>query len=61
MGIVPLWSVKDVLCSIFTRTSAPRVSSWGRTSQELLEGSLGGRTLLEGLLHRAMHVINLGE
>ena len=42
MGDVLIWSVKDVLCLTVTRTLASRVASRGRTSQELLEGSLGG-------------------
>ena len=45
MGVVPLWSIKDVLCLTVVRTLAPRVASWGKTSPELLEGSLGGAEL----------------
>ena len=41
MGVVALWLVKVVLCPTVARTSAPRVASRGKTSLELLEGSLG--------------------
>ena len=41
MGVMPLWSVKDVLCSTIARTSALRVASRCKTSPELLEGSPG--------------------
>ena len=48
VGVVPLWSIKplwlikDTLCLTIARTSAPRVASQGRTSQELLEGACAG-------------------
>ena len=49
MGAVPLWSVKDVLCPTVARTLAPRVASRGKTSLELLEGSLGGEEVVGGI------------
>ena len=49
MGALPLWSIKDVLCSTVARTSTPRVASWGKTSLELFEGSLGGAEVAGGI------------
>ena len=49
VGVVPLWSVKDVLCPTVAKTSAPRVASQGKTSPELLEGSLRAAEVVEGI------------
>ena len=52
MGAMPLWFVKDVLCLAVVRISVPRVASWGKTSLELLEGSLGGVEACAGIHKR---------
>ena len=61
MEAVPLWSVKDVLCSTVARTSAPRVVSRGKTSLELLEGSLRAAEVVGGIARGVMRAINLGD
>ena len=52
MGAIPLWSVKDVLCLTIARTSTLRMASRGRSSQELLEGSLGREGVCAGVYKR---------
>ena len=49
MGAMPFWSAQDKQCLTITRTLAPRVASWSKTSPELLEGSLGGAKVTRGI------------
>ena len=52
MGAVPFWSVKDVLCLNFARTSDLRVVSRDKTSSKMLEGWLGGEKACAGVHKR---------